>query len=413
MIRFDSIKAGTVTEIKTGVKTTLDEKYGDLFPSDKNVKVVIKPNMNANMNALTGNTTDLRLVAAVLEYLKDNDYTDITVAEGTNSGYYRNKIDVISRLRFDQLAKHYGAVVKDLNQSEKFPITFEDGVTASVAKDVIDSDFLINMPKLKTHFEIGMSVCLKNLMGTLVGQENKKKTHLKLAANILNINKVVKPDIHIVDGVIAMEGLGPTRGTPLKTGRVFIGDSPYLIDLMMARFAGFDEAEFRTLLEAKRQGLVTEDMTAFADAYNFDEKFHFAPPVAGPLATFIHSPKRQKYFLAVRNTAFFNMVCNTKLIGALLYATGLRQDVFIDEEMRLDKLSVDLKKCETCERKPCIEYCPTGVKLPEGLNENDKNCIDCLYCYCVCPYDAVEFHGVRGFLDEQLRQYDDVVKRIV
>ena len=42
----------------------------------------------------------------------------------------------------------------------------------------------------------------------------QKKTHKSLAKNILNINKKIRPHLHIVDGLISMEGLGPTRGTP-------------------------------------------------------------------------------------------------------------------------------------------------------------------------------------------------------
>jgi uncharacterized protein (DUF362 family) len=197
--RFNALKAEDTATIKTGVKKVLSTSYADLFPSDKKAPILIKPNLNANMNALTGNTTDLRLMAAVIEYLKEAGHADITIGEGTNSGFYRNRISVISRLMIDRLGAYYGVAVKDLNYSEPVFIDFEDGITAGVARECVEAAMLINMPKLKTHFENGMSVCLKNLMGCLVGQENKKKTHKALAANILNINKIVKPNLHIVD----------------------------------------------------------------------------------------------------------------------------------------------------------------------------------------------------------------------
>jgi uncharacterized protein (DUF362 family) len=111
MFRLDTVKAETLNEIKAGVRNMLAEKYTDLLPSDKGAKILIKPNLNANMNALTGNTTDLRLMASVIGYLKDFGYSDITVGEGTNSGYYRNRISVISRLKVDSLARHYGVSV--------------------------------------------------------------------------------------------------------------------------------------------------------------------------------------------------------------------------------------------------------------------------------------------------------------
>jgi len=58
------------------------EPFKDLFPADKAARILIKPNLNSNMNALTGNTTDLRLLSALLSYLKTCGYSNITIGEG-------------------------------------------------------------------------------------------------------------------------------------------------------------------------------------------------------------------------------------------------------------------------------------------------------------------------------------------
>src|SRR4030043_2201228 len=253
--RFSVFRCGGINEIKKKLSENL-EKYSDILPADKDAFILLKPNLNSNMNALTGNITDLRLLAAMIEILIGKGYKNITIGEGTNSGYYRNNISVISRLKVDKLAKYYGVKVKDLNYSEPVYVDFEKGVKAGVAKEFFEADFIINMPKLKTHFEAGMSICLKNLMGCLVGQEHKKKTHQSLAANILNINKKIKPHLHIVDALVSMEGLGPTRGTPVKTDMVFVGTCPYLIDLICAKFASFDDKNIGTLVEAHRREII-------------------------------------------------------------------------------------------------------------------------------------------------------------
>ena len=96
MFRFDVFKAYTVKEIKAGVKELLGGRYADLLPQDADARILIKPNLNSNMNALTGNTTDLRLVASVIEFLKEKGFRDITIGEGSNSGFYRNRFSVIS-----------------------------------------------------------------------------------------------------------------------------------------------------------------------------------------------------------------------------------------------------------------------------------------------------------------------------
>ena len=94
-----------------------------------------------------------------------------------------------------------------MNYSEK-EIALDDKIKTGIAKECLDTDFFINLPKLKTHFATGMSVCLKNMVGCLVGQENKRRihTHKNLAQNIVNINKAVKVDLHIVDGLILWRG---------------------------------------------------------------------------------------------------------------------------------------------------------------------------------------------------------------
>lgn len=385
--------------------------YSNILPKSKDASIFLKPNLNANMNALTGNTTDLRLLAAIIEGLKEQGYTNITIGEGTNSGYYRHNISVISRLKVDELARYYGIKTIDLNYSEPYQIEFKNGIKASISKDVTDADFMINVPKFKTHFEAGMSVCLKNLMGCLIGQENKKKTHKNLARNILHINEYIKPHLHIVDGLIAMEGLGPTRGTPVKLGLIIAGTDPYLIDLFCARVAKFDYKKVATLKAGEELGRLNSKHHDFVNSLDIKEyEREFIPPKAGPIANFIHHPKRQKYFLAIRNTRFLNYLCSTKIAGKILYATGLRQDVFIEDEMRFDRFSLNREHCTGC--KKCDDYCPIGIALPDNLEKDKDRCIECLYCFMVCPEKAIDFEGNLGFVKEQLRQYDSKVRTL-
>jgi uncharacterized protein (DUF362 family)/ferredoxin len=408
--RLDILKCRSYEELRAKLFSAL-EKYGDLLPKDKDARILLKPNLNSNMNALTGNTTDLRILSVVIQFLQQKGYRNILIGEGTNSGFYRNRIGVISRLAVDKLAKHFGVAVKDMNYAEPHEIEFENGVKAQVARDCVEADLFINMPKLKTHFEIGMSVCLKNLMGCLVGQPNKKKTHQSLAANILNINKAVNPHLHIVDGLIAMEGLGPTRGTPVRMDLILVGTDPFLIDLACARIAGFDHKNVKTLAQAEKLGLLTAEHRTFVDSLDLTGiRKDFKPPKAGPLATFIHSPKRQKYFLKIRNTKFFTYLASTRWFGHLLFLTGLRQDVFLQQEMKCEDLSLDESLCNQCGF--CKDICPLGFDLPAYLKKTDDKCIHCLYCYSVCPTSAVRFKGEFGFFKEQLKQYDHLIRNL-
>jgi uncharacterized protein (DUF362 family)/ferredoxin len=406
---FDMITCATSREIREGLYGVL-HKYEDLLPAEKAGMILLKPNLNSNMNAFTGNTTDLRIISAVVRFFKDLGYTNIIIGEGTNSGFYRNGISVIKRLGIDRLARYFGIQVRDLNESDCCEIEFDQGVKAQVAKEVMDAQLLINMPKLKTHFENGMSVCLKNLMGSLVGQENKKKTHDNLPENILKINHYVKPHLHIVDALIAMEGLGPTKGVPVRMDKILVGKDPYFIDLVCAELADFDAEKVRTLALARKKRIID---TAYQKALSLLElekhKKKFAPPKASPLANFIHSPGRQKFFLKIRNTSFFTYLASTDWFAKFLYVTDLRQDVFISEEMVCDALELDRDACSECNL--CRDVCPLELELPKELEHTDF-CINCMYCYSVCPENAIKFKGRLGFFQEQIKQYDRQIRRI-
>ena len=69
--RVDFFNAHSTQEIREGLFATL-AKYSDLLPAATSAKILLKPNFNSNMNALTGNTTDLRLIAAVIEFIKEH-----------------------------------------------------------------------------------------------------------------------------------------------------------------------------------------------------------------------------------------------------------------------------------------------------------------------------------------------------
>ena len=408
--RLEIIRYSTQRLFREEVFDTL-KGYASLFPTSKDAKILLKPNLNSNMNALTGNTTDLRILSILIEFFKEQGYINITIGEGTNSGFYRNRIGVISRLRIDALAQYYGIEVKDLNYAEPYEIVFDKGVRTHVARECVEADLFINLPKLKTHFETGMSVCLKNLMGCLVGQESKKKTHLKLATNILRLNKAVRPHLHIVDGLIAMEGLGPSRGMPVRLDTIIMGTDPYLVDLACCRLVKFDYKRVSTLRVAEEKGLLNSDHHEFVDTVDLRGiPRQFKPPKANLFARFIHSPKRQRYFMAIRNTPLFTYLASTKWFGQFLYLTGLRQDKFLSEEMHFSGLKVDETLCDECNL--CRDYCPLGQELPKGFAPLNEDCIGCLYCYMVCPQEAIKFEGNLGFLEEQMRQYGHVIRKL-
>ena len=136
------------------------------LPADRDSRIVIKPNLNNDLQALTGNCTDLRVLEGLLGGLRRRGYRDITVADGSNVGVARRGIDSFSRLKVRELCQRHDDVravrVVDLNTDAGREIPLKAGGLPRVAATVLESDFLISVPKIKTHAEAGLSCAMKN-----------------------------------------------------------------------------------------------------------------------------------------------------------------------------------------------------------------------------------------------------------
>jgi uncharacterized protein (DUF362 family)/Pyruvate/2-oxoacid:ferredoxin oxidoreductase delta subunit len=387
------------------------EPWSTVLPKNRSARILLKPNFNSNFNALTGNTTDLRLLTGVIHFLQAKGYCDITIGEGTNSGFVREGISVIHRLRADRLAAAYGVKIVDLNSyPDTVSVPLEGGVAAEVAKLLVTSDFLINMPKLKTHYEVGMSVCLKNLVGTCRGRENKKKIHGNLGYNIVRVNQVIRPQLHVIDGLIGMEGNGPSRGTPVNCGKIVIGQNPFRLDHLCARLVGFPPERVKTLAAAAKLGCITpEEMRSWAETPLAGCQFEFKRPQVSPLVRFVINPRFQKHLIRIRYAPGIKQICSSRLIKEAFYRLGISQERIQSGEASLG-FKANQAECGTCAK--CEHYCPMSIERSVIAEGGGERCIGCLYCYSVCPKGAFVLDGRAGFYSEQMRLYGELIRRI-
>lgn len=410
-MKIDFYRVSVKKELTARTYSALN-KFKRLFPKDPKASILIKPNLNSTLDALTGNTTDLRVLALLIEYLKDEGYSNISIGEGYNSGFHRDKISVIERNKVDRLAKFYGINVIDFNYAEGFPIDFEDGIRPLVAKHCFNADFFINVPKLKMHYETMMSVCLKSLIGTLVGLENKTLVHKSLIKNILHINDNVKPHLHVVDALFAMEGTGPSAGTPVKMNMLIIGDNPYIVDMLCARLFCCEYEEVPLLKESISSGRINSDMIQYVESLRIDtDKVKAKRPNPNFIARQIINPRYQKYFIMIRNAPVISNVISNVNVKKVLLRFGITQEVIVKKERHV-KLGRNSEKCCGCGR--CDMYCPIHLNLPDDIENAAKmsSCIDCLYCYAVCPNNAIVVEGELGYYTEQIRRYGKIIKEM-
>lgn len=404
------LKCDSTREVLEKLREEFD-KRADLLPSNSNASIVIKPNLNSNLDALTGNTTDLRVLGAVLRILTERAYKNVTILEGPNGGFHRDGIDVFSRNCIDRISGYYGVKFRDVNyERDTIHIQFEGSGEVEVARTFKECDLFINIPKLKTHYETLVSIALKSLIGVLVGQPNKAKTHASLDENILRLNDDVRADLHIVDGLIAMEGTGPSAGKPVRTNLLMVGTDPYEIDIVAAKIMGFRSEECPLIQRALETGRISRALVSGLEATEipFDIK-PFERPHPGILARMVVMPGLKGIVRTVRNSSPVSALLRREAIRRLMLFLKLTQEVILSQERDV-VLSWDEKKCKSC--GTCAQYCPQLLDLPKEIQGNDGFCLNCLYCYAVCPNEAIGVEGELGYYKEQVRRYGKMIKEI-
>lgn len=394
----------TTKEIKKVIQQIFD-KNKDILPKSKEALVFLKPNLNSDMCGLTGNTTDLRILSAVMSFMKNNGYSNVVIGDGTSTGFINAGINVISRLKIDRLAQVFGFEFLDLNKTAYETVQLDNETDVRVARKCLNSELFINLPKIKTHAEARVSICLKNMIGCVVGIQ-KQKIHRNLNGNILRLNEIIQPNIHVVDGLIAMEGSGPSRGKPVKMELIISGKNPWLIDCVCTRLMNFIPDEVSYLRMAKGN----EDVTCIQHINNSLILTNLSRNFQNPeisLGSLINSPIFRKFFVKLRYHPALFTFFSLDLISKFLYLIKARQDLFIKQDASILKVLYDKSECVDCHL--CLDYCPIDIDSYDEIG-NNKKCLQCLYCFFVCPENAISIKGPIGYLKYQIANYADLIR---
>jgi uncharacterized protein (DUF362 family) len=148
----------------------------------------------------------------------------------------------------------------DLNVDDVRPVTLKSRFMGREALflpvEVLKSDMVVSMAKLKTHHWAGMTAAMKNLFGLVPGSIYgwpKNLLHFcGIDQSILDLNATIRPGFAIVDAVVAMEGDGPIMGTPRRCGFLAMGTDPVAVDATCARIMGLEPRRIPYLRDASR-----------------------------------------------------------------------------------------------------------------------------------------------------------------
>ena len=205
--------------------------------------VVIKVNLCYYWNASTGQTTDPMLVSALIDYLREAYGRDVEIKVAEADASAMQTKYVFPLLGYTKLAKQKNVQLLNLSEDaiEEDEIQVNGRkIALKVPKTLLRSDLFINMPKLKVMRATHVTCAMKNLFGA-IAFPRKVTYHPLLAEAIVAINKVLKPHLNIVDGIV---GLG---NYPVKLNLVMAGADAFAVDYVAAKVMGYNPSRIRFL----------------------------------------------------------------------------------------------------------------------------------------------------------------------
>ena len=282
-----SLKANNFSdsEIDAAVANAIN-RLGFNFKS-KIQNVVLKPNLCYYWNYSTGETTDPRVVSAVIDYVrrKTGNDTDISVVEADASAMktkYSFRV-----LGYDKLCQAKNVKLENLSQGNIIDVKISVNgreIVLPINEILLKADLIINMPKLKTHNFVGATCALKNMFGA-ISKPRKYSYHDVISQIIVAINKQVKSHITVVDGLIV-------RGSHTrKLGVILAGDDPVATDFIAAKIMGFNPRRIPYLNLAVREHigqvknieLVEDNVSLQEIKKNFPSYNHFLHSISWSL----------------------------------------------------------------------------------------------------------------------------------
>jgi len=229
-----------------------------LFPLDvRNKAVVLKPNLVDYAPGQAINTHHLLVVAAA-ESFRRLGAKSVCVAEGP--GHQRDTQLVLEESGYERWLREQRIRFLDLNRDHLRRIRLEANYSGMkylwLPRTMLEAEFLVSMPKMKTHHWSGVTLSMKNMFGTVPGIRYgwpKNILHWRgIQESILDICATVPVHFVIADGIVAMEGNGPLQGSPRSLGKIVLADDPVAADATCVRLMGLEPRRIRYIYESAK-----------------------------------------------------------------------------------------------------------------------------------------------------------------
>lgn len=219
------------------IRQHLEDALAAVGVEPKGKTAVIKPNLVNQFGASSGTTTHPAIVEAIYGALRDRGFDKITIADGPS---VNRPVDLVFKNSgMTALAERLGCDLVDLNQAERRPVPWPYG-ELRLPTLILDADYYVNVPKMKTHVRCGVTLGLKNQQG-ICDYDEKKNNHKRGVDEPLGaLGRVLRPHFLVLDGVEGMEGNGPTHGTRNLPQIFAAGTELVEFDSVLAQVMGFE-----------------------------------------------------------------------------------------------------------------------------------------------------------------------------
>ncbi len=234
-------------------------------------KVFVKPNIVFWSKALDlpefGVITTSRVVHDMVALLKDKGVGEITIGEGSVLHDPKDKEvqeNAFERLGYNELKKRYGVKTVNISKGKFRKVELSEGVWFKYNADFLESDFVVNLPVLKTHAQTIVSLGIKNLKGT-IDVNSRKRCHSAAADKDLHfmVAKLADPAppmFTLIDGIFTNER-GPGFDGKIRRSDLLVGSTDVLsADLVAATILGYEGANVPHLAHAARNRGRTPDL---------------------------------------------------------------------------------------------------------------------------------------------------------
>jgi uncharacterized protein (DUF362 family) len=249
-----------LSEVENFVRDAFSLCDNSLFK--KQQRILLKPNL---LRAFPPNhcvTTHPVVLEATCRVLRDIGVGKIDIGDSPAMGSLEH---VAHTAGYDHLKSKYDVDI--VSFSDPVDIEIEENVPyLKIAGSLKNYDHIINLPKVKSHQQMTVTLAIKNLFGCVIGKRKPvlhclvKNDKVKFGRMLIDIAKQINPVLTIVDGIHGMQGNGPISGTPYKLGLMSASQDMIALEHVISKILQVHSSRAFVLEAAKQRNYGANDL---------------------------------------------------------------------------------------------------------------------------------------------------------